>query len=312
MNDASSRLAELRAQQVSLDEFDAREKDLQASLGGVEKRRLQRTIEFSHDRLERLRSRRGVVDRLVTEGMMIEVDREKVDEEIEGTLVAIQQAELEIEQRTAKERNTDFQRERDALNRRLQGDEAQRKVAMIKSRLERESEVRSPFAGRIVEVRAAVQNAITVGDPILLVEPSGAERGELEAILYVSAATGKRIQKGMDVDLSPSTVKPEEFGALRGKVSSIAEVPTSRSAMMAVLSDLDLVEKFSREIGLPLEMRVSLTPDTSTPSGYKWSSSQGPPIRISAGTLCSGSVTVRRQSPLSLVVPLARRQLGAD
>ena len=91
----------------------------------------------------------------------------------------------------------------------------------------------------------------------------------------------------------------------------IANIPTSKQAMAAVLSDDDLVEQFTREIGLPLEMRVELIRDPKTFSGYEWTSTLGPLKKISAGTLCEGSVTVKRQSPLSLVIPFIRRKLGA-
>ncbi len=310
--EASSQLEELRAQQETLVEFDAREEELQESLAKVETRRLQQKIEFSQARLQRLASRRTIIAELVADGMMTEIDRDKVDEDIETTQLGQEQARLEIEQVAAKNRNDSFSRERERMKRKMAFEELEGKVAMLRSRLERESQVRSPFAGRVVEVRAAVQTAVTVGDPILLVEPAESASGELEAILYVSAATGKRVKEKMEVHISPSTVKREEYGSMVGEVSFIADVPTSKSAMLAVLSDADLVEKFTDQIGLPLEMRVSLVTDSATASGYRWTSSLGPPARISAGTLCSGWVTVHRKRPVELVIPLARKKLGAD
>ena len=137
------------------------------------------------------------------------------------------------------------------------------------------------------------------------------ESPALEAILYVSAATGKNIIVGMEVSLNPSTVPQEEFGSMKGIVTFIAQVPTSMSAMTVTLSDQDLAERFTSEIGTPLEMHVALN-GADTFSGYEWTSAEGPPRKISANTLCSGSVTVKRQSPLSLVIPILRSKLGAD
>ena len=65
-------------------------------------------------------------------------------------------------------------------------------------------------------------------------------------------------------------------------------------------------------IGVLLELRVSLNPDESTFSGYQWSTVSGPPQKISAGTMCEGSVTVVTHRPFELVIPMARKKLGGD
>ena len=57
---------------------------------------------------------------------------------------------------------------------------------------------------------------------------------------------------------------------------------------------------------------VSLEPDPETVSGYRWAEGQGPPIRLSSGTLTRAEITTRRQRPLDLVVPLIRRLTGID
>lgn len=308
LNDAISQLEELRLQNVRLTEFDVGEVELQAELTAEEFSRLDRTIQFSRQRLERLTTRRAIIEDLRNQGMLTDIDLFRVDEEMETAMIAVEHAELEKERLTASNRRADFQRERERLKRELEIEELTRRVDILRNRLERESHVQSPYGGRVVEVRAAAHTAVGVGDPILLIEPVDARAAGLEAILYVSAATGKRVKQGMLVDLAPSTVKREEHGTLRGEVTFIADVPTSRKAMTAVLSDAHLVEQFSREIGLVLEMRVSLN-RAETPSGYEWSSETGPPVQISAGTLCDGFVTVDTRRPISFVMPGLRGSL---
>lgn len=310
--EAESRLDELIAQDGTLDEFESRESEVQQALADVEQARLRRLIEFSRERLERLRTRRELVTRLIADGALSAIEIERLDEERETITLSIERATLELEQSEARLRNAEFERRRGRLERSLRIDEMRRRAGMLAARLERESLVRSPVRGRVVEIRAAMHAAITVGDPVMLLEPLDEQFAVLEAVLYVSAATGRRIQRGMPVELTPSTVRREEHGSLVGTVSFIADVPTSKSAMMAVLSDADMVERFTQRIGLPLEMRVALVPDPGTPSGFRWTSAEGPPIAISAGTLCDGAVTIRRQSPLSLVIPALRRSLDGE
>ena len=99
---------------------------------------------------------------------------------------------------------------------------------------------------------------------------------------------------------------------MKGVVSRVASGPTSKQAMLALLRDQGLVDQLTLEIGLPLELHVSLNRDASTLSGYEWTSVSGPPQEISARTFCEGSVTVDTQRPIQLVIPMARKKLGVD
>jgi HlyD family secretion protein len=64
--------------------------------------------------------------------------------------------------------------------------------------------------------------------------------------------------------------------------------------------------------GAPYAARVKLLPDASTASGYAWSAGSGPPLVLSSGTTASADITVRRQAPITLVLPLLREKLGID
>ncbi len=319
LEEATSQLGELRAQNRRHAEFDQREQDLQASLARVDEQRLQQTISYAKDRITRLRTRYDIVKGLVEDGMMPELDLHEIEQDIETVSLDQEKARLEIQQLIARNENDSFQRERDRMTRDNEVELLQSKVDLLSGRLKRESQVVCQVSGRVVEIRAALQTEVNVGDAILLIEPTGAESGTLEAIIYVSAATGKRIEvkgegdgQGMVAHISPGGVKREEFGSMLGWVSFVAKVPTSKPAMEARLGDKDLAEKLTQEIGLPLEVRISLIPSEDTHSGYKWTSSHGPETVITAGTLCRGSVTVNEQRPIELLIPFIRKRLGLD
>ena len=253
-----------------------------------------------------------IIDRLVNQGVMTPIDLHKVDEDIEDTRLEERQARLQIQQLAAKNREASFQRERRRMERELKLIELTGKLSMLESRLERESKVSSAVAGTVVEVRAAVQTAVSVGDHLLVIQPEASASERLQVILYVSAATGGRVELGDVVHISPDTVKREEHGSMVGTVSFVDSKPTSKQAMLTSLSNSDLVEDFTRDIGVLRELHVSLNPDESTVSGYQWSTVSGPPQKISAGTMCRGSVTVDTQRPIQLVIPMARKKLGGD
>ncbi len=319
LEEARSQLAEMRAQNVRHVEFDQRAEDLQASLAEVDDQRLRQSIEYATARIARLRKRHAIIKRLFGEGAATEIELYDVEEEIETTSINQDKARLELQQLVARNQNATFERQRERMKRDNERERLQSKVDLLAGRLSRESQVVSQVLGRVVEIRVAVQTEVDVGDTIFLIEPTGTESGGLEAILYVSAATGKRIkvrgeadEPEMVVHISPSTVKREEYGSMLGVVSFVATVPTSKPAMEARLGDKDLADKLTQQIGLPLEVRVSLIPSNDTLSGYKWTSSEGPPTVITAGTLCSGSVTVNEQRPVELLIPSIKKRLGLD
>jgi HlyD family secretion protein len=292
--------------------FDQEEQRQQEQLADNETQRLRKIIEFSAHRTDRLTARKQIVAALVEKGNMTEIELHKVDEELEEAALERERAQLEIDRLQAKNLEAQFARQRERMKREFQIDELNGRIRVLEHRHDRESKVISQVGGTVVEIRAAAQTAVNVGDAILLIQPVESTSQELEAILYVSAATGKRVEEDMEVHISPSTVKREEYGSMRGTVRFVSDVPTSESAMMAVLNDKQMVEKFTQQIGLPLMATVELITDESTVSGYEWTSSDGPPIKISAGTLCTGAVTVQRQRPIELIVPTVRKKLGMD
>jgi HlyD family secretion protein len=57
-------------------------------------------------------------------------------------------------------------------------------------------------------------------------------------------------------------------------------------------------------------VHADLEVDPSTASRYRWSSSNGPPLRIQSGTLATAHVIVSEKRPIELVIPLLRKHTG--
>lgn len=166
--------------------------------------------------------------------------------------------------------------------------------------------VLSPFSGRVLEILANRGNVVTPGAPVLSVEVLSEE---LMAVLFVPASAGKTVQPGMVVQVTPGTVKREEFGSILGRVVWVAEFPSSARGMTRLLGNEALVTKLMTE-GPPIQVNVALRRDPRTPTGYRWSSSRGPSLMISSGTLAAGDVVVKTDRPMFLVIPTLREKLG--
>ncbi|HYH45857.1 MAG TPA: NHLP bacteriocin system secretion protein [Thermoanaerobaculia bacterium] len=176
----------------------------------------------------------------------------------------------------------------------------------LETKLREDVNVRSSQAGRVLEVLVDRGDVVNPGSPVLSLEVLSEE---LVAVLFVPAATGKQVHPGMEVRLSPSTVKREEYGALLGRVRWVADYPSTARGMTRFLGNEALVTRLMQQ-GPPVRIDVALERDPTTHTGYAWSSSLGPNLQISSGTLATGSVVVRRERPIRLVIPLLRERLG--
>jgi len=186
--------------------------------------------------------------------------------------------------------------------------ETEKKIAKLQDDLNLKAAVVSRVDGRVLEVQARKGDLIQPGANLVSLERMG-NTVKLEVILYVKAEEGKNILPGMEAQISPSTVKKEEYGFMLGRVVSVSEYPATAQGMMISLGSKDLVSKLSGE-GAPLEVRIDVITDESTVSGYRWSSSKGPPQKINSGTLCNGTVTVSELRPINMVIPMAKKALS--
>jgi HlyD family secretion protein len=184
--------------------------------------------------------------------------------------------------------------------------DAERNLHEIDNQLEIAQNVVSPYGGEVLEVKVLPGATVAMGDPIVSVQP---DVQDLQALVYLPAAQAKDVHPEMEVKISPSNVKPEEFGFVRGRVVYISDFPDTPAELMRNFQNEVLVKVLTND-GPVTELRVVMLKDPNTPSGYQWSSSKGPNLLLSGGTLCTAEVITRWQKPVTLIFPALRRALG--
>jgi len=183
--------------------------------------------------------------------------------------------------------------------------EARGQLDRLSAAAETGGKIKSPVAGRVLQVETQLHTMIASGTTVALIEV-GQRRPS--AIVYVPAAAGKRIQAGMRVEVSPTTVKPEQYGSIVGKVRWIGNYPATPAEMMRVLNNQALVNTFAAT-GPALEVIVDLSESKSAPSGFQWAS-MGPSLQITSGTIATGRITVESDAPITLVIPFFKWLFG--
>lgn len=183
--------------------------------------------------------------------------------------------------------------------------EARAEVDALMLELQQSSTVLSPYAGFVREIRTDIGQIVSGGQAVVSVEMVDAP---LQAVIYVPTE-GKLIESGMSARVSPATVRREEFGFMLGTIAFVSPQPATPAGMQRTLGNPILVEQLIT-LGAPFLVRVDLTPDASTPSGFRWSSSEGPPRAVESGTTVSVEIVVEERRPIALVIPLIRSVLG--
>ena len=176
----------------------------------------------------------------------------------------------------------------------------------LQEKLKLSRAVRAPVAGIIMSLQKTLGDFVKGGDPVVNITSM---HENLDAIVYIPPEEGKRVKADMEVLVSPSVIKQEEYGSIKGRINSISAFPVSKQSMMAILQNENLVDNLSKNTA-PIAIRVLLNKDANTFSGFAWSSSNGPEQKIAPGTLITARITVRNQAPVSLIIPAFKKLLG--
>jgi HlyD family secretion protein len=211
-------------------------------------------------------------------------------------LTEIISEKVKLARETQEKRNT----------RKKEIDDTLRQLHEYETQREWSTKVLSPYRGRVLEKLVERGNLVSTKDRIITIETN---ESAMQAVLFIPAGDGKKVNVGMEVQISPSTVKPEEFGFMLGVVKSVSLFPSTPEGMQRVLRNDQLVKELSQR-GSAIEVTADLLPNPATRSGYKWSSPQGPPIGIFSGTLCTASIVVDRKRPVEYVIPKIKETLG--
>ncbi len=248
-------------------------------------------------------------EKLLKEGLVTKQSVISVKNELDATKERIKNCETRMKQLSAGEAELrEFSK--DELDRKKRDYEnTKRYLETLRDKLELTAEIASAHTGRVIMIESSEGDLVAQGTPLLTLELFGKTIKDLEAVLYLSPAEGKKVKAGMNVNISPTTVKREEYGFIVGKATYVSEFPATAQSMMRTLNNEQLVRQLSMG-SAPIEATVDLVPSADSITGYKWSSKQGPPHRIQSGTLCTAEFIVSRSRPIRKLIPFIKKKMG--
>ncbi len=306
---AKLELSHLRSAQSELATSARRDSALKVVYYAQQRAYLEESIRGARASLASLEEKVEGQERLVSRGLLTRQSLLTTRQQRDAVQDKIRSDGAQLAQLSVTAQQADVARQQQLADGEARIGEAEARLAQLTSDYRAAVEVVSPYNGRILEILSEQGGLVGRGTAILTLDLTGRTINGLEAVIYVASTNGKMVKPGMEVRIAPSTVKPEEFGYMIGKITYVSDFPATTRGMLRMLKNEALVSSLSGG-DAPYEVHTELQLDPKTASQYRWTSSKGPPLKIQSGTLAQVEISVMSQRPIELVIPFVRKHTG--
>lgn len=177
----------------------------------------------------------------------------------------------------------------------------ERTVEQSQKRFNINREIKTEHAGRVLELSAREGQIVSLGQQVAQID-TRKEDDELIAVAYFTPKEGKVLTKGSIVRVTPSTVDKKKYGGVIGVVESVSDYPVTVDAVTTQVGNRTVADALTLG-GFTIEVKVRLSKNAETPSGFAWTSRSGPQVKLSAGTSAEVWATVEWRRPISYILP---------
>ena len=222
----------------------------------------------------------------------------------------IKDVKAQLQELNSQQANTTQQDLETITARQKEIQEQKRTIAGLQQQIKDNSSIISQHTGKVLETLIGPGQVLDAGTRLANIN-LGKPSDELVSITYHSVAEGKKIQSEMVMQITPQTVKRERFGGIVGTATQVSAFPIAKEAAINTVGNAEVVEGLvaNNQEGL-IQVVATLEPNDQTYSGYEWSSSTGPQLKISSGTTTTARVTVEERAPITFILPILRSLSG--
>jgi HlyD family secretion protein len=272
----------------------------------AQKENITNSIKIQDSKAKWLQDRLKAYEELFEEGYVLKQNVIQTRLDLDNTMLEAEKLKSEFGNNHLQEVELEESVQQRIFKQKFDIEQARGKVELLETQLLESTRVFSPIKGTVISLEAMEESIIQAGMTILNIEPI---EPNLTVFMTVPAMKGKKILEGMTAEITPSTVKREEYGFILGTVESMSEFPITADSLMRLLNNRSFVDEAFRQ-GPLISLYAHPVKDPSTRSGFKWSSQKGSKVLVTVGTLCTADVVVKLQSPISLVIPKLKEWIG--
>ncbi len=182
-------------------------------------------------------------------------------------------------------------------------------IAQLELKLQQNAQIVSEADGYIRELNISPGQRIEAGAEIGVMA-ANQPNTPLEAITFVPVEEGKKldealVKRGIKVQITPTTVKREEYGGIWGEVTQVSHASITQAGAVHLVGNPTILPTLMEQGKAYIVVSTRLEP-AATPGQYRWTSSKGPNQQITDGTTTTASITIEERRPISFVIPLLK------
>lgn len=309
IEDAKAVLADRKFEMGKLLSYGSQGNHLQGEYISQTRVSIQGEIESEKKKLAFLNNQLESENGLLSKGLIVKSQVANTKQQIEASKNTIERLKGQMVETSSQQHTLgyDLQQKVTLQNQRIA--EAERTLQFLTEKYDTQKNIRSPYEGEVVEVLTDRGVVVGLGSPLFKVKNEGNSNTKLaglKGVLYIPSKDGKKIKKGMEALVAPSTVQPQEYGFIKSKVTYVSDFPITEKGMLTSVKN-DQLAKGLLASGPLFEVHVDFEKDPASYSGFKWTSAKGPDVTIKEGTSCMGKVTIEEERPATIVVPAFKK-----
>lgn len=253
---------------------------------------------------------RASIDEAESQMKQLDVKEADAQQQYLSNLNEIKNIQAQLQEQNSKQASLAQEDLQTSTTRKNEIQEVKREIAKLEQQLGNNSQIISQHSGRVLEITVTPGQVVAAGTRLASIDVENTS-SKVVGITYFPVGEGKKIQPGMMLQITPQTVKRERFGGILGTVTTVSAFPITREAAASVVGNPEVVAGLvgEKQEGV-MQVFADLEHDSTTFSGYKWSSSTGPRLKISSGTTTFVRVKVEERAPITFVLPILRSTSG--
>ena len=183
------------------------------------------------------------IDDLINQIDKLEVEKAKIEQDFFDNQDKIIDLQAKILESDTQQKKIELDLTQNLDKQKIELQDARSQLAQFKQQLKEQSEIKAEYAGVILGVNFNTGAIVQSGENIATIDTESDTNSvtELVGVSYFSIGDGKKINPGMEIQMTPSSVKREDFGGIIGKVVSVSPFPVTTLEASRIIGDQDIV-----------------------------------------------------------------------
>lgn len=248
-------------------------------------------------------------EKLVEQGLISQVELDRANEILISKRIELETILSSIA--TLNSKLVQGYRTEELKNKEMQVAQALVTRNVLKSSIEN-LKIYSYYRGKVLDWLVNIGDMIGPGTPLVWMEHIEPGREDTQSVLgFLPIEKGKKVKVGDPVEIELTTVNTSQYGYLKGIVKQVSNYADSQKNVAKLIQNDGLAAYLTGNMPVVMQVTIELN-KANTPSGYEWTSGEGPDIKISTGTVSKIRTILERIRPIYYVFPIWRLKFASD